>query len=108
MDDVTSGILANHRRRYVLSYLEDCPRESVSVADLTSQVIARELVMGPVPVDPESVEVTLTRVHLPRLDDAGAIEYDRDADTVRRRRPDDLEVALEDSTVRIPQEGSSA
>ncbi|MFC7154655.1 hypothetical protein ACFQPA_04195 [Halomarina halobia] len=108
MDDVTRGLLANHRRRYVLSYLDDRSGEAVSVADLASQVVARELVMGPTPVDPESVEVTLTHVHLPRLDDAGVIEYDRDADTVRRQRPEDQEVVLEDSTVRVPQEGSSA
>ncbi|MFC6835640.1 DUF7344 domain-containing protein [Halomarina ordinaria] len=106
MDDATTGLLTNHRRRYVLSYLDERAGEPVSVDALASQVIARELVMGSGSVDPDSVEVTLAHVHLPKLAAAGVIEYDRDAATVRRRL-DDTDVVLEERTARV-LEGSSA
>lgn len=67
-------LTANKRRRHVLSYLRGVTG-SVSVEDLASQVIARELVDGG-PVDPESVEATLRHVHLPKLARAGLIEID--------------------------------
>ncbi|MFD1515377.1 DUF7344 domain-containing protein [Halomarina rubra] len=67
-------LMANRRRRHVLSYLRE-RTGTVSVDDLASQVIARELIDGG-PVDPESVEATLRHVHLPKLDAAGLIEFD--------------------------------
>ena len=73
-DGAAFELMANGRRRYVLSYLRGVTG-TVSVDDLTSQVIARELLEGG-PVDPESVEATLRHVHLPKLDSAGLVEYD--------------------------------
>ncbi|MWG33901.1 DUF7344 domain-containing protein [Halomarina oriensis] len=67
-------LMANRRRRHVLSYLRGVTGV-VSVDDLASQVIARELLEGG-PVDPDSVEATLRHVHLPKLDAAGLIEFD--------------------------------
>lgn len=75
-------LLANRRRRHVLSYLRDHPHEEIPIDDLTSQVIARELMAGEGPVDPESVSATLHHVHLPKLDDAGIVDYDEDAHVV--------------------------
>lgn len=73
-EGVAFELMANGRRRHVLSYLRG-ETGTVSVDDLASQVIARELLEGG-PVDPESVEATLRHVHLPKLDAAGLIEFD--------------------------------
>jgi DNA-binding transcriptional ArsR family regulator len=79
-------LMANSRRRHVLSYLRE-RTGSVSVDDLASQVIARELLEGG-PVDPESVEATLRHVHLPKLDAAGLLEYDEEGERVDTTRLD--------------------
>ncbi len=75
-------LMANRRRRHVLSYLRAHPQEDVPIDDLTSQVIARELMAGDGPVDPESVSATLHHVHLPKLAEAGLIEYDPETNVV--------------------------
>jgi hypothetical protein len=73
-------LMANRRRRHVLSYLRGVSG-TVSVDDLASQVIARELLEGG-PVDPDSVEATLRHVHLPKLDAAGLVEFDEERSEV--------------------------
>ena len=75
-------LMANRRRRHALSYLQSHSREEISVDDLLSQVIARELLVSDEPVDPESVGATLRHVHLPKLAEAGLIEYDPESDVV--------------------------
>jgi hypothetical protein len=81
------GLLRNHRRRYVLRYLamEGNPADFDEMVDT---VAAWE---NDVPVEDVSsdqrkrVYVSLTQTHLPKLDDAGVIDYDETAGVVRRR-----------------------
>ncbi len=97
--------MANRRRRHVLAYLRGHPHEDIAIDDLTSRVIARELMDGDGPVDPESVSATLHHVHLPKLADAGLIEYDADAHVVYTPPLDD---ATPDADPGVFFEGHSA
>lgn len=78
-------LLSNKRRRYVVHYLKQRPKETVAVNDVTEQVAAWE---NDKPVEQlnaqerKRVHISLYQSHLPKLDEEGVIEYDEDADRV--------------------------
>lgn len=103
--DVVYTCLAHHRRRRLLVLLED-GQSSVSPADLATRLVADEsdadLALEDVSEDDAaSVLVELQHTHLPTLDDAGFVDWDRDADTVALADP----ALLEDPVV-APQVAS--
>lgn len=70
-------ILQNERRHQVLKYLFE--REStVSLRDLSEWIAEAEADGTPPSEIRDSVYVSLHQNHLPRLDEAGVIEYDKD------------------------------
>lgn len=77
-------ILSSPRRRYVLHYLRRA-EEPVELTELAKQVAAWEN-----ETDPESltdqqrkrVYVSLYQTHIPKLDDAGVVDYDSDEGTI--------------------------
>ena len=76
-------LLSNHRRRYVLSYLHR--HKTVPVSDLVDQITAWETGADLEALDRNdrtTVYVSLHQTHLPKLADAGVVEYDRDEKTV--------------------------
>jgi DNA-binding transcriptional ArsR family regulator len=81
--DVAFDVLRNARRRYVLYFLrEKSPRE---LGDLAERIAAREndtTVEGLSSKQRKSVYTALYQTHLPKLADAGVIEYDRDRGVV--------------------------
>ncbi|MCU4971807.1 hypothetical protein OB955_03520 [Halobacteria archaeon AArc-m2/3/4] len=84
--DVVYTCLAHHRRRRLLVLLEDSS-SPVSPADLATRLVADESdsdrsVEDVSEDDATSVLVELQHTHLPTLDDAGFVDWDRDADTV--------------------------
>ena len=90
--DVVFDLLADQRRQEVLACLVDDTRP-MPLADLAEDVAAREN-EGPraeVPTETvRTIATSLHHVHLPKLADAGAIEYDRDRDLIRVSEPSDL------------------
>jgi hypothetical protein len=91
-------VFANERRR--LSLTELAARGSdLHVETLARRVAARESDVAPDAVPQaamEEVHVSLHHVHLPKLDDADLVEYDRDARRVELRvAPDPLPIAIE-------------
>jgi hypothetical protein len=76
--------LSNRRRRYVLYYLQDGPG-SVSLRDLAERIAAWE---NDVPVEEleykqrKRVYTSLHQTHLPKLDEVGVVDYDRDRGTI--------------------------
>ncbi|MFC3958320.1 DUF7344 domain-containing protein [Halovivax cerinus] len=78
--DVIFELLKNRRRREVLSYLLDC-EGTVTLSELAEQIAAWE---NDTTVDQlnsdqrKRVYVALYQTHLPKMDDAGIIEYDQD------------------------------
>lgn len=82
--DTIFDILSNSRRRYVLYYLDQEP-ESIQLTDLAEHVAAWE---NGTDVDSlgkkesKRVYVSLYQTHIPKLAEAGLIEYDKEAGTV--------------------------
>lgn len=91
-------VLQNERRRYVLQYLRR-HGGPVDLGDLATQVAAWEY---DVPTDQISgtqrkrVYTTLQQTHLPRLHEAGIVDYDRDVGIIETtKHTEDLTVYLE-------------
>jgi len=92
------SMLSNQRRRYVLYYLNRNPG-SVSLRDLAERIAAWE---NDVDVDDldykqrKRVYTSLHQTHLPKLDEAGIVDYDRDGGTITlANRATDLNLYLE-------------
>lgn len=83
--DVVFGILQNKRRRNVLRYLMSVDR-MVTQAELAEQIAAQENGITVAEIDStqrKRVYVALYQTHLPKLDEAGLIEYNSDRGHVR-------------------------
>jgi DNA-binding transcriptional ArsR family regulator len=75
-------ILRNERRRNVLRLLRDDGR-TATIGDLADAIAEAETGESPPPNDTrQSVYVSLHQTHLPKLDNLGVIEYDREERTV--------------------------
>ena len=100
-------LLADRRRRFALAYLADAADGAVTFEALAEAVAARECEgSGVVPDDRRTdVEVSLHHNHLPRLADAGLVEYDRGTGTVRYRGNDRLDARLGDEDDERATEG---
>lgn len=87
--DALFGVLADSRRRHVLAVL-DVNDAAVPLMELAAQVAARETGSPPVELGISAVEpvtASLVHVHLPRLADAGLVDWDRDRKAVTSRQP---------------------
>lgn len=91
------SVLSDHRRRFLLYYLRKTT--SAEIGEAARRVVAwnRELSPENVPESArEKMEVALYHLHLPKLVEAGLIEYDDRSSTIRfRDAPSDLLNALE-------------
>jgi len=84
-DSDVFDVLRNSRRRAALPYLLDA-EEPVTVRELTKHVAAEEYDTTVEDVSSDQhkrVYTGLYQCHLPRLDDFGVVEFDREAKTVR-------------------------
>lgn len=77
-------LLNSSRRRYVLYYLQQ-EGKTVTVSDLADQVAAWENNTSPVELMEEQrkrVYISLHQTHLPKLNDANVIDYNRETSEV--------------------------
>lgn len=86
--DTLFSILSRERRRYALYCLQQY-QNPMALADLADEV-ARfehdEQRVAEIPAeDVKSVYMTLYHTHLPKMEDAGIIEYDQNTDSVQLR-----------------------
>src|SRR6056297_3088366 len=84
--DLIFGILKNGRRRRVIKYLRDAEGE-VTLSDLAEHIAAIENDTTPAQLTSSQrkrVYVGLYQCHLPKMDDAGVIEYNQARGLVRR------------------------
>ncbi|GAB6862065.1 hypothetical protein JCM17092_21540 [Haloplanus litoreus] len=78
-------LLANERRRAVIERL-DASTGTVTVRELSTWVAETEADQSPPPVRVrDSVYTSLHQTHLPKLHDAGVVEYDRERSLVHLR-----------------------
>ncbi|MGQ4555640.1 DUF7344 domain-containing protein [Halobellus sp. GM3] len=79
-------LLRNDRRRQTIKCLQEQGRE-VMLRDLAEEIAARETGESPPPRNiRDSVYISLHQNHLPKLDDAGVVDYDRDRKTIELRK----------------------
>lgn len=99
--DTVFGLLANRRRRYVLYYLADEDEETVvRVEEVAAQIASWEREWNATASEDaaarRTVRIDLHHNHLPRLDDAGLIEYDARTETIRNWATPTLEQWVRD------------
>ncbi|SIS00519.1 DUF7344 domain-containing protein [Natronorubrum thiooxidans] len=78
--DVIFELLKNRRRREVLAYLLEA-EETVTLGELAEQIAAWENDTDVAALSSDQrkrVYVALYQTHLPKMDDAGIVEYDQD------------------------------
>jgi DNA-binding transcriptional ArsR family regulator len=92
LDDVFE-LLASRCRRYILYYLYNYSNDVASVDDIAAFVHTN----GPAGIGPtyDDVESAVLHVHVPKLADAGIVDYDGRSRTVRYRKQPSLEEWLE-------------
>jgi hypothetical protein len=73
--DAMLSVLSNRVRRHVLYYLSD-RQEQVGVDRLAGELAAD------LQNDANTMALNLRHVHLPRLDEAGVVDYETDEETV--------------------------
>ncbi len=84
--DTAFHLLQNGRRRAVLRMLIACGGDDVSMREVAEHVAAWEndtTVPRLTSMERQRVYIALYQSHLPKLDDHGVIEYDRDRGTLR-------------------------
>jgi len=86
-EPIVYEILANPRRRGTIRHLtETAAGRVVSLGDLAAAIAVEETGQSPPPrARRESVYNSLHQTHLPKLDELGILEYDREARAVRIR-----------------------
>ena len=89
--DALLDILANQRRRYLLEYLWERPDGVGSFEEATKHTIAEIGRKQGYQPNHDDIQVDLQQHHLPKLADAGIIEYDIRSQTIRYRDHDRLE-----------------
>lgn len=93
--DALLDILANSRRRYLIEYLRDQPDEAGSFEAATKHIVTevgRE--MGKQP-NHDDIQVDLQHHHMPKLADAGIVDYDIRSQVMRYHGNAALEDLLE-------------
>jgi hypothetical protein len=91
-------LLANHRRRVLLQCLRD------TEAPIPISVLVTELTQRDEHVSPnESIntEIAVHHIHLPKLADAGVIEYDQSTQQAAYSAPPQVDALLEELLVTV-------
>ncbi len=83
--DTVFDILSHSYRRLILSYLSQTEDDLATVADLVSFISKQEseTETSMQCTQDDTVRVALQHNHLPKLDDAGVIEFDTRSETIR-------------------------
>ena len=90
--DLLFELLADRRRRHILYCLTDQPDGVAEFTDLVDAVVGHEPETDA--GDRETIRTGLYHVHLPKLAEAGVIDYDTRSETVRYSRQPLLEECL--------------
>jgi hypothetical protein len=81
--DATLELLANHDRRAIISYLRDASRRTATVDELAKHLVERCAAQTGERPGRSHVRSTLHHIHVPKLVDAGVVDYDARTQEVR-------------------------
>jgi hypothetical protein len=89
-------LLADHRRRVLLQYLRDT-EAPMPIAALVTELTQRDEHVSP--DENTDTEIAVHHIHLPKLADAGVIEYDQSAQQAAYTAPLQVDALLEEMLV---------
>jgi len=75
-------LLGSERRRAVLEQFVAADDRTLSLRSLSTAVARTESDSGVGAIPPDKVRISLHHAHLPKLEDAGVVDYDPDEQTV--------------------------
>ncbi len=93
--DVVFDVLANQRRRLVLYHLHESGDGIATLEEITDYVCSYEESERSASEHRLHVATSLQHAHLPKLEEAGIVEYDQRSETVRYWHQPSLEEWLE-------------
>ena len=94
--DLVFEVLSDRRRRYALYHLRESPESVATVSDVVGYICNQEAESDESRTYlRRSIRTTIQHVHLPKLADAGVIEYDARSETIRYRGQPSLDEWLE-------------
>ncbi|WP_227357341.1 DUF7344 domain-containing protein [Haladaptatus salinisoli] len=91
-------LLADHRRRVLLQYLRD-NEAPMPISALVTALTQRVEQISP--DENTDIEITVHHIHLPKLADAGVIEYDQSAQQAAYTAPPQVDALLEEMLVTV-------
>jgi len=90
------GLLRHKQRRAIITYFNQETTDRASFDDLVAYIVSSDSRRGATSAEHrERVTIGLFHNHLPRLADAGVLEYDQRSETVRYWGDSQLETLLE-------------
>lgn len=81
--DTILSLLANTQRRELLHHLREASSETCAVDDCIAHILRREEAMTGERPGHDHVAARLHHVHIPKLAEAGVIDYDARSQTIR-------------------------
>ncbi|WP_232703414.1 DUF7344 domain-containing protein [Halobacterium wangiae] len=93
--DALLDVLADAHRRFLVEFLREQPAETCSFAAAIDHVVARAEREREEQLDHDDVELQFYHRHLPKLADAGLLEYDTRSETIRYRPNERLELLFD-------------
>lgn len=87
-------LLAHHYRRETLRFLSDVPNQTATVDELANRLITWEAERTGKRPARDEIEAQLHHIHLPKMTEAGIIEYDTRSKELRYWREERLEDLL--------------
>ena len=88
-------LLTHHHRRELLQFLDDAPDHATSIDDVVAHLIEKDTEWTGTRPAHNEIEAQLYHVHLPKLTEAGVIEYDARSKELRYWDNDRLEALLD-------------
>lgn len=93
--DAILSLLAHHQRRDLLRYLADDRDQTAGIDDCIAFILRREEERSGDRPAYDQVEANLHHLHIPKLAEAGVLDYDPRNKEIRYRGHDHLEAWLE-------------
>lgn len=93
--DAVLDILSQRERRYILNYLVDSSTEVVPIDEVVKQIVRSETERLDEMPNRDHLELSLYHIHLPKLTDAGLLEYDSQSQQIRYWGNEQVEKWLE-------------
>ena len=81
--DATLEILAHHDRRAIIDYLRDTDDQTATISELANHLASQKAKQSHERPGNDHIRTTLHHIHMPKLVDAGIVDYDARSQEIR-------------------------